>query len=275
MSVVINTNIAASLASRNLSYTSEMLRRSLHRISSGSRIITASDDAGGVAVAMKLSAAATRSAAVSTNIANATSYLQMQNSTLTTAGRVLDRMSELWSLYQDPTKSSSDKDNYDTEFKDLQKQLASLSAGTFNGIAIFGSSGSGVPETVRVSEDGEQTVELTAKDFTNPTSGVGTLADTAGSGSLASTVLATITSAIENVGTMRANAGAEESRLSFASEVVTTNRINLEAATSRILDVDVAEETTNLAHWNVLVESGAAMLAQANQSAQTALRLIQ
>jgi flagellin len=74
---------------------------------------------------------------------------------------------------------------------------------------------------------------------------------------------------------MRANNGAEQSRLGFAAEVLTTNKANLEAANSRIVDVDVAEESTQLARWNILVQSGTAMLSQANQSAQSALRLIQ
>ena len=69
--------------------------------------------------------------------------------------------------------------------------------------------------------------------------------------------------------------GAEQSRLGFAGELLTVNKANLEAASSRITDVDVASESTQLARWNILVQSGTAMLAQANQSAQTALKLLQ
>jgi len=86
--------------------------------------------------------------------------------------------------------------------------------------------------------------------------------------------LSTITTAIQNVATMRAANGAEQSRLGFASELLTANKANLEAANSRIIDVDVAEESTQLARWNILVQSGTAMLSQANGSAQTALKLI-
>ena len=78
-----------------------------------------------------------------------------------------------------------------------------------------------------------------------------------------------------NVATMRATNGSEQSRLGFASELVTVNKANLEAANSRITDVDVASESTQLARWNVLVQAGTSMLAQANQSAQTALKLLQ
>ena len=74
---------------------------------------------------------------------------------------------------------------------------------------------------------------------------------------------------------MRATNGSEQSRLGFASELVTVNKANLEAANSRIIDVDVAAESTQLARWNILVQAGTAMLAQANQSPQSALKLLQ
>ena len=275
MAVVINTNYSATVASNNLAASNSMLQRSLNRLSSGSKIVNPSDDAGGLAVSMKLSAAAKRSAAANTNIGNTTSYLQTQDGVLKTTGKVLERISELHTLYQDPTKNSTDLDNYDAEYQQLQKQLESLSQETFNGVALFGSSGSGVVESVKVSEDGTQTVAITSKALSDSSSGVGAFADSAGAGSLSSiTSVDDIKTAIQNVATMRANNGAEQSRLGFAAEVLTTNKANLEAANSRIVDVDVAEESTQLARWNTLVQAGTAMLSQANGSAQTALRLI-
>ena len=92
--------------------------------------------------------------------------------------------------------------------------------------------------------------------------------------SLGSLDIATIAGAIQDVGTLRATNGAEQSRLNFASMVATTNQTNLQSAVSNISDVDVATETTQLAKWNVLVQAGTSMLTQANQSAQTALKLI-
>ena len=93
--------------------------------------------------------------------------------------------------------------------------------------------------------------------------------------SLTGLLLTDVTTALENVANMRASNGAEQSRLGFASELLTINKANLEAATSRITDVDVAEESTNLARWNTLVSAGTSMLSQANQSAQTVLKLLQ
>jgi flagellin len=273
MSVVINTNFAATVAAGNLAASNAMLQKSLNRLSSGSKIVTPADDAGGLAVSMKLSAAAKRSGAASINIGNAVSLLQTQDGVMKVAGKVLERMSELWTLYQDATKNTSDRDNYDKEFKALEVELYSLTQEKFNGIALFGSSDT----SITVSEDGVQTVVLKSKDLGNSVAsvGLGTVSDSSGTASLSSIgSIGIISSALQNVATMRANNGAEQSRLGFAADVLVTNKANLEAANSRIMDVDVADESTQLARWNVLVQSGTAMLSQANQSAQIALKLL-
>ena len=266
MSVVINTNYAATVASNNLAASNSMLQRSLNRLSSGSKIINPSDDAGGLAVSMKLSAAAKRSGAAATNIGNSVSYLQTQDGALKVAGKVLDRISELRTLYQDPTKNSSDLANYDSEFTQLKAEITSLAGEKFNGKNLFAQA-----LTTQVSEDGSQTVALSAKGLA---ADAGVTAIT-GAADLSAVTQANVDAAIQGVATMRANNGAEQSRLGFAAEVLTINKANLEAASSRITDVDVADESTQLAKWNILVQSGTAMLSQANQSAQSALRLLQ
>ncbi|HLP25678.1 MAG TPA: flagellin [Acidobacteriota bacterium] len=270
MSVVINSNFAATVASNNLAASNDMLQKSLNRLSSGSKIVNPADDAGGLAVSMKLSAAARRSAAANTNIANSISFLQTQDGVLKVTGKVLDRMGELRTLYSDPTKNTDDLANYDAEYKELQKQLSSLTDEKFNSVSLFGATGLDVP----VSEDGIASVSISGKSLSDSSSGVGALADSAGAGSLSDIELADITDAIQRVATFRATNGAEQSRLAFAGEVLTVNRANLEAANSRITDVDVASESTQLARFNILVQSGTAMLSQANQSAQIALKLL-
>jgi flagellin len=269
MSVVINTNHAATVAANNLAASNSMLQKSLNRLSSGTKIVNPADDAGGLAVSMKLSAAAKRSGAAATNIGNAVSLLQSQDGVLKVTGKVLERIGELKTLYTDPTKNSDDLANYDAEFAQLQDELTSLTSEAFNGVSLFGSSGLTIP----VSEDGSSSVTITGKDLADSSSGIGALTDS-GVADLGDVNLSDITDALQNVATMRANNGAEQSRLGFAAEVLTINKANLEAANSRITDVDVAEESTQLARWNVLVQSGTAMLAQANQSAQTALKLL-
>lgn len=273
MSVVINTNYSATLAANNLATSNSMLQKSLNRLSSGSKIVSPADDAGGLAVSMKLSAAAKRQGAVSQNIGNAISYLQTQDGALKIAGKVLDRISELKMLASDVTKNTSDIANYNAEFVALQAQLAAVTGEVFNGVTLFSS---GASLSVAVSEDGvSSSVSIAARDLVSSSTGVGAVSSTSVVTALTSLALTSITAAIQNVATMRASNGAEQSRLGFANELLTTNKANLEAANSRIIDVDVASESTQLARWNTLVQAGTAMLSQANQSAQTALRLLQ
>lgn len=271
MSVVINTNSAAISATNNLARSNAMLQSSLNRLSSGSKITQPSDDAGGLAVSMKLSATIKRTAAVNTNIQNAQSFLQTQDGALQTVSKVLDRMSELKVLSEDVTKNDTDKSNYNTEFLQLQQQLSALTEETFNGVSLFQT---GSPTlAVATTESGETTVDIKQHDLAV------TLTDEllpAGGLSLGDATLALgdITSAIENVATLRAENGAASNRLTFASEMLTVNKANLEAANSRIMDVDVAEESTRLAKYNILVQAGSSMLQQANSSTQVALKLL-
>ncbi len=269
MPVVINTNFAATVAANNLAASNDSLQKSLNRLSSGSKIVSPADDAGGLAVAMKLSAAARRQGAVATNIGNAVSFLQTQDGVLKVAGKVLDRMGELKTLYTDPTKSTSDKANYDSEFNELKAQLNDLTSEAFNSVALFGSS----DLDVSVTESGTTTVAIVGRDFASSTAGVGALT-AGGVVSLNDLSLTDVTTALQNVATFRAENGAEQSRFGFAAELLVVNKANLESAASRIVDVDVANESTQFARFNILVQSGTSMLAQANQSAQIALKLL-
>jgi flagellin len=268
MSVVINTNFSATVASNNLAASNQSLQKSLNRLSSGSKIVSPADDAGGLAVSMKLSAAAKRQGAADANIGNSVSLLQTQDGALKVAAKVLDRISELKTLSQDPTKNASDISNYNSEYTALTAQLSAISNETFNGIGLFGSSSLSVLTT----EDGASSVTIAGRALTSTSTGVGAVIAAT---TLSGVTLANITGAIQNVATFRAENGAEQSRLGFSSELLTTNKANLEAATSRIVDVDVAKESTQMARWTTLVQAGTAMLSQANQSAQGALRLLQ
>jgi len=274
MPVVINTNYAATVASNNLALSNASLQKSLNRLSSGSKIVSPSDDAGGLAVSMKLNAASKRQGAVASNIGNAISYLQTQDGALQVTSKILDRMSELRTYFEDKIKNSSDLSNYDTEFKDLSKQLQSITNEKFNGIALFSTNNLVIVATE--DHSAASAITINSRELNNTTTGIGLL--NAGTASMTAAVgaitLANLTDAMKNIATMRANNGAEQSRLGFAQELLTVNKTNLESASSRITDVDVASESTQLARWNILVQSGTAMLSQANQSAQSALRLL-
>jgi len=276
MSLSINTNSSATSAASNLNSTNTMLQKSLQRLSSGTRIVDSSDDAGGLAVSMKMSAAIRRTDATNTNLANAQSFLKTQDGAFATATKVLTRMSELTTLAQDVTKTSGDTANYQTEFSALQGQLTALGSSSFNGVALFVSTSSGGSSTVYTNEDSVTSTTITKAALTGETNmaaaiSTGTSIATV-SGAQAAT--ATINTAMASLATMRAQNGSEASKLKFAQEMLTTNKNNLEAANSRIIDVDVAAESTQLARFNILQQAGTAMLAQANQSAQSVLRLL-
>ena len=292
MSVVINTNTASSLAAYSLSNSNVNLQRSLQRLSSGSRINSSFDDAGGLAVSMKMSASIRRTEATQANVGNALSLLQTQDGVMKSADNVLSRMSELATLAQDVTKSTSDLALYSTELTQLKGQLNLMLSEKFNGITLFhqgaasgatintaiDTSTSGNTLVVVTSHDGAQTVGITRADLNaiayNITDSSSANALNITTNTSAQAAVLTIQTAIQNLAELRANNGAEQSRLTFAADMLSVNKINLEAANSRIIDVDVAEESAQLARFNILQQAGTAMLAQANQSTQSILRLI-
>jgi flagellin len=264
MPVVINTNTAASIASNNLAASSAMLQRSLNRLSSGSKIVNSSDDAGGVAVASRLAAASKRSAVASANVGNAVSFLQHQDSALKTVGKMLERMSELQALYADNTKASEDKTLYSTEFSALTTALTNMTDDKVNNLNIFATAAL----TVSIND------QLTTADAV--AFGVAHLGSAIGASgtNLNIAEVSSLNTVIQTVAEQRAENGAKQSVLGFQQEMLGANRINMDAAISRIMDVDVAEESTQLARWNTLVQAGTSMVAQANQSTQSALQLL-
>ena len=276
--ISINYNGASGAAAYNLANTNVNLQRSLQRLSSGSRINSSFDDAGGLAVSMKMSASIRRTEATQANVGNAIALLQTQDGVLKSADRVLNRMSELATLAQDVTKSTSDLALYSTELTQLKGQLNLMLSEKFNGISLFSAAGSvGTTLAVVSSHDGGQSVGITQSDLNSLSTTVGSTATTGmiiTSNTGAQSAVTTITTAIQSLATLRANNGAEQTRLTFAADMLSVNKINLEAANSRIIDVDVAEESAQLARFNILQQAGTAMLAQANQSTQSILRLI-
>jgi flagellin len=271
--IAINTNTSSTLAAYNLQKSSDLLQKSLARLSSGNRIATTSDDAGGVAVAMKLSAAVKRTQSTSTNVANALSLLQVQAGSMKSAASVLDRLSELATLAGDVTKSSLDVQNYSTEYDSLIAELDTLSSDSFNGVALFSlSTATQNTLTVYISQDGQQTMGISQHDLQAV---YRSAADVSSIDKATGINLSLVTSSIQDLATKMATNGAESSRVQFALDSLNVNQVNLEAALSRIQDVDVATETAKLARANILVQAGAAMLTQANASQSIALKLLQ
>jgi len=291
---VINTNIQAIAAARNLNQSQEMLGRSLSRLSSGSKIVNPSDDAAGLAVSEKMDAQGRRVKAAVNNVQNAISYVQTADGFMSGMTKILSRMSELAILAKDVTKNPTDIDLYSQEFHALQDQLRATIGGTsadiggatdvgtplgaYNGITLFGSAASGTGLTVTIGQAVGQ--EMTIGDsnlrdgsmlaiIQQDSSGAFTL-DLTDSGAIGA-----ITDAIQDVATERASLGASQSRLELAATTLQVEFENLSSAISRIRDVDVAEESTRFAKYNILVQSGTAMLAQANQTPKSVLQLLQ
>jgi len=342
MPLVINTNTSATSASLNLSRSNDALSKSLGRLSSGKRITSPADDAGGLAVAYKLNSKAQRTRGVLQNVQNALSYLQLQDGTLETVGKVLDRMSELRTMAQDVTKNSSDIENYSKEFVELQSQLKQIKNETFNGISLFSSgsySATNDPSIERAdnalkdlvsdptdaiqfhkygrtlythpggqTNDGsislnvvnlEHVLEVGSLDNTNRSYWDSTNAVASAAGvnlgnveddqasatdngltadgfvkSILAVSVGAFVNAIEKLADVRAENGAEQNRSLQVIDMLQTSMTNLEAAHGRIMDADIALESTRFARHNVLVQAGAAMTAQANQLTNVALSLI-
>ena len=314
MPVTINTNSAAAAASYNLSKNQSALQKSLTRLSSGSRIVQPVDDAGGLAVAMKMESAIVRLAGAQKNVQNATSFLEVQDGVLNAAGKIVNRMIELKGLSDDVMKNASDIENYNREFKDLQMQIYDMASLKFNGVSMFASTSTDTGGTavfndinqdntvsIYVSADGtsgptvsvNKALLLSALTINATTLGTGTAYDNSLNGNFTGTQamsfvaedssrtiditaisVGVFTQALENVATLRADNGASMSRLRFAGQEMAAQETNMIAAKGRVTDVDIASESTQLAKYNVLVQASASMLAQANTSADIALMLL-
>jgi len=267
--MVINTNISAQISARNLSESSSMLAKSLARLSSGSKITSPEDDAAGLAVSTRFDAQINRTTAASNNVGNAVSFSQTQDGFLSKIGDALNRMSELSIDSQDVTKTDSDRGLYDKEFQTLATYVTNTASKDFNGVSLF----SAAALTVTTDGDGGSFsmagISLAIGAYTGAT-GANVATST---GAVAA--LTAVKAAITQLATDRATLGANISRLTYTGDQLGVLNDNLTAANSLIKDVDVAQESTQYARYNILVQAGTSMLAQANQNPQSMLKLLQ
>jgi flagellin len=235
--------------------------------------------------------------AANTNVQNAISYTQSTDGFMSGMTKILSRMSELALLAKDVTKNPTDVSLYQKEFGALQDQLRQTIGGTtaqiggtadvnpplgqFNGITLFGddtsSDGSGPGLSVTVGQAVGQTMTIPQINLRDGAMGAIIGQDSSGNYSISLSsagAIGSLTNGIQDVATERASLGASQSRLELASSTLQVEYENLTSAISRIRDVDVAEESTQFAKFNILVQSGTAMLAQANQTPQSVLKLL-
>ena len=267
--MVISTNTSAQNAASLLMQSSNNLSQSLARLSSGAKITSPADDSAGLAVSMKLTAQIARTGAATDNVNNAISFNQTQDGYLQQVNTALSRMSELAVSAQDVTKTTADRALYQQEFSTLGAYVNNVATQSFNGVSLFNGN------TLNVTVDGQGGtfsnlgVNLAAASYTTAT------ADDITSVSGAQQAVTDTVAAISKLASDRANIGSNEETLGYYNNQLSSLSNNLSAANSQITDVDVATESTNYAKQNILVQSGTAMLAQANAVPQDMLKLLQ
>jgi flagellin len=272
MGLRINTNIAALTAQRNLAAVSGRLSGNYARLSSGLRIATAADDAAGLGISERMKAQIMSYSVAGRNAQDGTSLAQTAEGALQQTSSLLSRMRELAVQAANGTLTTTDRGTLDTEFQSLISEVGRISGETtFNGVHLL--DGSATSLSIQVGVNANQTIAISLQDATATTLGVNSLSVT--SATNANSAIATIDTAINTVSTARGALGAAQNRLSSTIASIANTRENLSSAESRISDVDVAQETSDLTRNSILQQAAVSVLAQANTQPQLALKLLQ
>ena len=276
MGLRINTNTASLNAQRNLTGTKLGLDKSLERLSSGYRINRAGDDAAGLAISENLRAQIRGLKQASRNASDGVSLVQVAEGSLNEISSILIRLRELSVQAASDTIGPVERQFLNVEYDQLVSEIDRIADGTeFNGTQLLSGTGSILdfqvgtrndPNIDRLSFDASKADANSAALGVNLTS----VADKAS----AQNTLAALDQAIVSVSAMRADFGAIQNRLQSTISNLAVSVENMSAANSRIRDVDVAEETSEMTRNNILLQAGTSVLAQANSTSQTALGLL-
>jgi flagellin len=269
---VINTNVSALRAQNNSRVAGKMQSQAMERLSSGKRINSAKDDAAGLAVATRMSAASRGFTQAIRNANDGISLAQTADSGAASISDILVRMRELAMQASNGTLADADRTLVQEEVTALISQIGDITTQTtFNGNALLnGSVATGFDIQTGINS-GEE-VNITVASLTATSLGVNALSVATAAG--ATGALATLDTAITTVATERANLGAQQNRLSAAVDNLTARVTNLDESRSRIEDADFSAESTKLAAAGILSQASTAMLAQANQSQQGVMNLL-
>lgn len=271
MSLVVNTNIGALVAQQYLSGNQSKLSQALTRLSSGLRVNDAKDDPAGLAIAQNMQKTISGLKQGSRNGNDGISLIQTASGAMSQVTNILQRMREIASQGASGTYSSGDLANLDTEYQSLMSEVDRVQATTkFNGISLLAAGTVNVQIGDNNSANDTLAITLTATDTTTLTINGGDVTSQAN----AKTALDKLSTAITAITTGMASLGAAQSNLEKAIVSNGVRTTNLEAARSRIVDADFAEESSNLATFQVLSQSNVAMLAQANQMPQLVMQLL-
>ncbi len=275
MAVSILTNTSSLTAQGNLSRTQGALSKSISHLSSGLRIENASDDAAGLAISEDFKASIRSLDQARRNANDGVSLIQTADGALKEASGLLTRMRELSVQSRNGTVNTAQRGYLNDEFGQLRSELDRIVNTTeFNGVSLLdGDQATGLSFQVGTGTSNDD--RLTVSIATSSASALGVASSTISSTSGADAAITALDTAIEGISTRRAGLGAMQNRLATTMSNLETYSSNLSAANSRIVDVDVAEETANLTKNQILMQAGSAMLAQANQGPSMALRLIQ
>ena len=276
MGLRINTNVGSIGAQRRLSVVNERLKSNFRKLSSGERITMAADDAAGLAISEKLKSKIRSMTQAKRNTADAISLIQTAEGGLSEISNIVIRLRELAIQSASDTVGEQERAFSDIEFQQLKEEIDRISrSNEFNGRKLLDGTGGLVDFQIGVNND-PQLDRLVYDSFTTD----GTIESL---GMLESTVttkvgsqqsLGVLDNALVKVSGIRANLGALQNRLQSVIANLAVNHENLSAANSRIRDVDVASETAELTRNTVLQQAGISVLAQANASPQSALKLI-
>jgi len=280
MSLVVNTNVASMNAQRSLHTSGRELSTAMERLSTGKKINSAADDAAGFAIAESMTAQIRGLSMAAKNASDGQGLLKVVENATNDVTDILQRVRELAVQAQSGTNSTTDKANLQKEANALFAEIDRISEDTtYNNVAYLGS-GAGTVK-IQVGYNDGDTINITTQNVTSKELGSATtkLSDGAATPTYlditSGTALATISSAIDQVAGYKADWGAGQNRL----EYTVSNLMNVveftSAARSRIQDADFAVEAAKLSKSQILQQTGAAMLAQANASPQLAISLLQ
>lgn len=276
MGLRINTNVASLNAQRNLMGTKWGLDKSLERLSSGYRINRAGDDAAGLAISENLRAQVRGLKQASRNAQDGVSLVQVAEGGLNEVSSILIRLRELAVQAASDTIGPVERQFLNVEYDQLVSEIDRIADATeFNGTSLLAGTGSVLDFQVGTRNDPNiDRLSFDASKADANSSALGVNLTSVADKASAQNSLAAIDSAIVSVSAMRADFGAIQNRLQSTISNIAVSVENLSAANSRIRDVDVAEETAELTRNNILLQAGTSVLAQANQTSNTALSLL-
>jgi len=276
MALYIQTNVSSLEAQKNLGFNQSALQLSFNRLSSGFRINSAKDDAAGLAISESLKSQIRSFTVAERNAGDGISMAQTAEGALGEVHNILGRMRELTVQAANGSLTSTDRDFLQTEFLQLQTEIGRIQGSAkFNGRQLVSNTTENITLQVGLNDDPNDQIGVTlgGVSLTSVTGSSAALSGTGATSALGS--LALIDSAISSVSVARSSFGAAMNRLEAAQSTIATMRLNLSAANSRIRDVDVATETSQMSRNQVLSQAGLSVLAQANQLPQLALGLLQ